>query len=267
MPRGISRYDEAKLQSRLWTPDILGASLVCWYDADDLSTIAVSTGVSEWRDKSGNGRNLSQSTGSQQPALNIGDFNGRNSISFTKASSQSLALTNFPTTGLTGGLGVHFAAKWQSIAGTASGDIQVLMELQSSFVIQDRTDVLNDPFQVAHLPTGGNGALGAAGLGDNQWKIVGGVMTTGTDKIFENGQERVSGTNIASFTTNANLRVGMNSSSVRHYNGSFSEIIITSDLSDYTRQRIEGYMAHKFGLFQVLWSDHPFLARPPLIGD
>lgn len=45
------------------------ANLFAWFDADDSSTYTVSTGVSSWRDKSGNGLNAVQGTASVQPTV------------------------------------------------------------------------------------------------------------------------------------------------------------------------------------------------------
>ena len=56
--------------------------LVAWFDADDASTFTLSgTAVSEWRDKSGNGYAVSQSTGNNQPAR-TGTVNGRATVDF-----------------------------------------------------------------------------------------------------------------------------------------------------------------------------------------
>jgi len=49
-----------------------------WFDADDASTITESSGaVSQWNDKSNNGFNLSQATGSKQPNINTTTLNGK----------------------------------------------------------------------------------------------------------------------------------------------------------------------------------------------
>lgn len=267
MPRGVSVYNEAVLQGRLWSPNAIAPSLVVWFDADDLSTITTATGVSEWKDKSGNNRHLSQAVGSQQPELQIQVENGRNSIKFNKSSSQFLSMTNFPSIGLTGGLGVFFVGRWLSIAGASAADIQVIMENDGRFIIQDRTDIATDPFQVAHLPTGGNGAQVSPGIGDNVAKVIGGVMVTGTDTIFVNGTQRGSGSNPTSFATSATLRVGTWVGLSRYFNGSLSEIVMTGNTTEIARQRIEGYLSWKWGLQSSLLPTHPFYNRPPLIGD
>lgn len=69
---------------------VLGASgasipsgAVLWLDAADASTITESSGsVSQWDDKSGNGNNVTQSTGSEQPTTGVSTSNGLNVLSF-----------------------------------------------------------------------------------------------------------------------------------------------------------------------------------------
>lgn len=61
--------------------DISG--LILWLDADDATIITESGGsVSQWDDKSGNGFNVVQTTGSRQPTTNLVTVNGRNAIDF-----------------------------------------------------------------------------------------------------------------------------------------------------------------------------------------
>lgn len=58
------------------------SGLVAWFDASDASTFTLSgTAVSEWRDKSGNGYSVSQTTGNNQPAR-TGSIRGRACIDF-----------------------------------------------------------------------------------------------------------------------------------------------------------------------------------------
>ena len=62
MARGRNIYDEAKLQGRLWTPLAIMPNVHAWYDASDQSTLTVTSGVVDAiADKSGNGNNLSKS--------------------------------------------------------------------------------------------------------------------------------------------------------------------------------------------------------------
>jgi len=57
------------------------AGLSLWLDASDASTITLNGAtVSEWRDKSGNARHLSEATANNQPTMST--LNGRGAISF-----------------------------------------------------------------------------------------------------------------------------------------------------------------------------------------
>lgn len=76
------------MSPRLLRPRATGFSpknisgLAGWWDADDSSTITVSTGVSSWADKSGNGRTLVQTTENNQPTRVLNSLNGKAVISF-----------------------------------------------------------------------------------------------------------------------------------------------------------------------------------------
>jgi len=74
MPRGVSIYDEARLQGRLWTPALERPAF--WLDVADISTMTIATGVSHWRDKSGNGANATQAAAARQPAYSPVAFSG-----------------------------------------------------------------------------------------------------------------------------------------------------------------------------------------------
>jgi hypothetical protein len=70
----------------------LSLSPALWLDASDASTLLQSSGgslaasdadpVGEWRDKSGSGFHVSQSTSGAKPILKVGAFNGRNCVRF-----------------------------------------------------------------------------------------------------------------------------------------------------------------------------------------
>jgi hypothetical protein len=54
-----------------------------WLDASDTSTITESSGaVSQWNDKSGNGRNVTQATGVRQPSTGTATINSLNVLAF-----------------------------------------------------------------------------------------------------------------------------------------------------------------------------------------
>jgi hypothetical protein len=70
-----------------FTPALLRP--VAWYDAADTATITESSGaVSQWNDKSGNGYNILQATGANQPTTGTRTQNNRNVIDFDGSNDQ-----------------------------------------------------------------------------------------------------------------------------------------------------------------------------------
>jgi hypothetical protein len=86
------------MNNRLLVPRATGfnprsiAGLALWLDAADASTITVSTGVSQWADKSTSGSLWTQGTGNNQPATGTQTMNGRNVLVFD-GSNDSLSAT------------------------------------------------------------------------------------------------------------------------------------------------------------------------------
>jgi hypothetical protein len=84
-----------------WIPTNI-SNCILWLRADKGTTIA--TGVSQWNDQSGNGHNVTQSTGSKQPTLNASDsnYNYQSTLSFASANAQVMLSSawsnNQPTT-------------------------------------------------------------------------------------------------------------------------------------------------------------------------
>lgn len=79
-------------QSRAFTPtDIPGLAL--WLDASDAATITLdgSNNVSQWNDKSGNGRNFTQVTAMQRPSRTLAGQNSLNVVTFDGADDNLLS--------------------------------------------------------------------------------------------------------------------------------------------------------------------------------
>lgn len=81
----------------LWSPKLLAPAL--WLDAADLTTITSSGGaVSQWNDKSGNGRHVTQATAANQPTTGTVTQNGLNAMSFDGNDLMSVAALDLSST-------------------------------------------------------------------------------------------------------------------------------------------------------------------------
>jgi hypothetical protein len=76
------------MNGRLLRPKVSGFTprqipdLAAWWDAADSASITVQTGVQQWADKSGNGRNLVQNTTNNQPLHGSVTLNGKPVVTF-----------------------------------------------------------------------------------------------------------------------------------------------------------------------------------------
>ena len=80
IPLGI--LASARVASGAWTPASLG-TLAAWFDASDAATITSSAGlVSQWSDKSGLARHVTQATDIRKPKTGTRTVNGLNVLDF-----------------------------------------------------------------------------------------------------------------------------------------------------------------------------------------
>ena len=90
------------LSRRRWTPAF-------WFDGDDPSTITQSSGVTQWADKSGNGRHATPPLAAK-PTYTSSGIGGRGSIVFPSSAAPLLVPAFAPPTG-SAGLLVAFVAQ------------------------------------------------------------------------------------------------------------------------------------------------------------
>lgn len=265
MARGRNDYETAQIQGRLWTPAVLRPAM--WFDAADLSTISISTGISEWRDKSGNARHLSQATSASQPSYRAETLNGLGSI-------------QFPTT-------TFLDNSISAISVTAETAI-VLLNRNSSTNTYGRfwthstggADYVNstDYVPILYAQFNANNIASYADLDvrslvantAGEWVIW---SCTHTGSAITNRTPKVTGTSYSHSLSKSYTKYGIGtywggSAGAEIPNSYISEVIYaTSALSQDNRQVAEGYLAWKWGLTNLLAADHPFANRPPMIGD
>lgn len=149
------------------------AGLQAWFDADDASTFTLTgTDVSEWRDKSGNGFAVSQSTGADQPNRTgtVGgratvDFNGTSDHLFSDGTGlstffsgdQSLTCFCVGEMHTAAEIAINSLGTWFSLGSSSSGTPFAYMRsngADGSYQLQIRNDANSSA-----------GAITAAGLG------------------------------------------------------------------------------------------------------
>ncbi len=289
MPRGVSPLDEARLQGRLWTPAQLRTAL--WLDAADLSTISVTTGISEWRDKSGNGRHVSQATGGTQPTLTRNGLNGLPVLSFNGSqyltSPAAVSTWNF----LHNTNGSTVIAVWKAGNVSDPNTFYALLgtngaasaNIGYALAYEDRVTASRNNTGFAQVSRGVAGQVAVINITAdgvhpaNTPVIISQVADpsngTAANRSFLRMNQTLAQGNLNTFApvaTNASfaLQIGASGNNRDPMVGYIAEIIVLAFIASTRVLRvIDGYLAWKWGLRDALIAESPFRNRPPLIGD
>ena len=255
MPRGFSDYDTARIQGRLWTPEVLRPA--AWFDAADQSTTTISTGVSEWRDKSGNSRNAVQATSSSQPAYSSFGAQGRPSLQFDGnddtltlsspgSTKQSIAVAIIPTAA-SGGSGYRGITATEGGPNNNVGTMMLASVNAGMWGTYSSSDVASTVTLTANTPY----ILVMAGTATGTFFTSG--ANSGTYSVSE-GQSPSHIGGLAGPPSN------------QGFTGHIMEVLwIPQDLPVPLRTAVEGYLSWKWSI--PLAADHPYANRPPLIGE
>ncbi|MFM6606057.1 MAG: hypothetical protein ACKPH3_18615 [Dolichospermum sp.] len=253
------------LGKKLWTPAQISTAL--WLDAADASTITLNgSTVSQWNDKSGNGRNAIQATAANQPTYSVEIFNNKPGLSFDGVNDFLVATyssINFV------GCSIFIIGNLNSSSGANTGVITlndgVNLDFQTNGIIGWASGNSNN------LPSGADSRYNNGSIG-----VSNAVLAMNTNYLYSfisnsgiriNGTLAFSGDNGSVTIPNTQLGVGCRLSP----NGSnFSRcivsevVVINSIVSTINRQLIEGYLAWKWELTANLANNHPFKFNPPL---
>ena len=264
-----------------WDPSRITTAL--WLDAADASKITAPVGVVEqWNDKSGNGRNATQATAGNRPATGTASLNGRNVIRYD-ATDDFLSLSN--TAGLASATAFYFFGVRRSSVAAAADTVTsrfflagvtgaYLIGVDSSVSISNETTVfLAGPDAPASGPRSG-----ATSTGYTRSANAAEIYHVFGQNAGTRFGARVNGSAVTSFVEAGGgdrapnicnpaitgFNVGGNGGASNGAIVDFAEMLVltTAPTLDNT-QRIEGYLAHKWGLTASLPADHPYKVNPP----
>ena len=256
-PLKVTATLTAGTASNLWTP--LEITTALWLDADDYSTFTLSSGaVSQWDDKSGNNRDAAQSSSGKRPAYSATGLNSLPSVNFD-GSDDALDLPGGFLNGTTA-ISVAFVllAPLQNndaIFGP-SGSYSTGLELVCTNVISQPT--------LARFNNSDR-------FTSNLWSTNSSPTITVLQADSTDTRGWKDGTTVTAFSSAAISALNFNGTySLGQYGGTFNaemnlaEFIITEGTwTTGTRERIEGYLAHKWGLTAGLPSGHPYKTVAP----
>lgn len=241
-----------------WNPTLIETEL--WLDASDSSTISHNSGnVTQWNDKSGNNRHATQGTVALQPLTSANTIGGLNTISFVSEDVLNLANNSIPS-------------------GNNAYSIYIVAN------ITKRTDNFN--MIIGSLESGAYNMLmmiNASGQFYSWWNSGGpqdlnfGVAPTDDQDYiistdYDYSQRRLFLDGVLSGSSGGGTN--RNSGTTTNYLGGdgsinwsimrIGEVLVLSEgPTQFERERLEGYLAHKWGLTANLPASHPFKTEAP----
>jgi N-acetylneuraminic acid mutarotase len=235
---GSVESEDMEVVISFWTPSVITA-LKLWLDANDTSSITLGSGkVAAWNDKSGNSKNATQSTDSARPTFLT------NSVSFDGVDDK----LEFPTLGLSDDASVVFAFNVLS-----DGGYSVLTGSGSNHWDRFNVNQLSYPGLFRSLRIE-NLSLSFPTTGE---QILAYMANSAGPKyeIRLNGNNVFQSTESFSFTDNISILGGNGATA---FKGTIMEVVVIDDYSTEVVQRLEGYLAGKWGLLNNLPNDHPY---------
>jgi hypothetical protein len=217
------------------------AGLSLWLDAADSSTITISTGVSVWADKSGNGRNAAQATGGKQPAYNA-TINGKNVVTFqgTDDTMQIGANAAFNANSQT----IIVVARQSSAANHAlwykadsNSAVGVIMRYRTgtTFWLYQKNDI--GAQTLAHTSNTNTNA-----------NVYATVLEPANQAGFVNGASVATATVTTAYDNNSGPWLGSRRDVGEYLAGDIAEVLHWNRaLSASERSKVEGYLGRKWG--------------------
>lgn len=226
--------------------------LALWLDASDASTLfqdaaattpatATSDPVGAWLDKSGNARHATQSTAGNRPTVSAASLNSRGTVAFAGALSQRLGAT---VPGTDGQLYTLLAVVRNAtsangvLMGERGGNFTNALHFQTANNRLTMYIQRSEPLYGPH-----SGAAVIYGYSKDSTSLFRGYQN-GARVISDDGAV-VSGLHLANLLRN----IGSSTGGASAFTGNIAELIAyPTSLSDANRQRVERYLAAKWGI-------------------
>ena len=227
-----------------FTPSSI-TGLDLWLDANaslNSGTPSNGSSVALWVDRSGQGRDASQATAGNQPVFvsdnGIGSgmpairFDGSNdSMSFTQFLPRSAFIVNKTTGGAHALAGI--LGKFPNGTGIRRSNSE------EGWHHPGDGNVFTNPAGSGFFINGNAGHL----VNKHVWHVMSAIRSTASTVEFNSLAKAYTG---------------------REWAGDIAEVLVyDSTLSESDRQKVEGYLAHKWGLASTLPSNHPYLSSAP----
>jgi hypothetical protein len=260
----------------LWIPtDLPAGTLLLWLDAFDFSTIALSSGrVSQWWDKSGNFRHVTQATASNRPTYLSSAFNNRGGINFASGTFQVLETPAFDFAP-SGSFTVTVIA---SNTSSAYGRLTIskaagINSFQSQYLGNDSSgssllSIHRNASVTSPVASKINTALGATIIAHQVVATADIGANTNSVRFYDNTPATLAfDSTIVNSSEGLGIGGNVSLSQAEPWGGNIGEIIVTGSISVKDFRLIQGYSYWRSGEQANLSTNHPFRNRAPLVTD
>lgn len=257
-----------------WTPIFLPyGSLTNWYDSTDTTTLTLSTGdtVAQWRDKSYDANDLSEVDYADLPVYGTTNINGLSTVDFDGGSAINLDDGSITPLDTSSDFYIAYAG-FNNTYTVASTLFSFTNETNDGFYIRTTGEEFSQCILIDGSVIILNVLLGGA-PNDNR-PVVYTVDSIGNDvSITLNYTNTSSGTKSAGdpepFTK---LTLGAFDDGFGEFNslnGQIGELVVVvqDSMTTADKQKLEGYMAWKWGLVSDLPGGHPYKSAAPTVTD
>jgi hypothetical protein len=202
-------------------------------------TIPQSVSIREWKDKSGNENHATQTTTDDQPTITTSGMSGKSGLDFD---NDKLSIPEIDMVGKT-----LFA-----VIQPDTSQIQQILS-HSSTNVQLRLSGSNQLQYASASPLYTNETASTGTLANNQISIVSFILNN-TLGFSINGTFQDSGVSKGSSGSSTFDQFGTHGASSERFDGKMGEIMIIDSVSSTDRQKVEAYLAYKWGLTGSRWS-------------
>jgi hypothetical protein len=242
-----------------WDPSRLSAgTLTAWYKADSISG-SDGDSVSAWADSSGNGHNAAQATSARQPTLQTNELNSKSVVRFDGTND---ILSDSDIAALDVGTGDI----WMACLFKSTDDSAVQNIFEKGATSYGLRVLANGNLQMMMGSTTFAPVQNSGNWSRTEFVLMTASRVSNTNSGFING----SAANITGSTDNGSisnsdvLDIGSRAVGAGAMTGDIAEVLVGgATLDTNERQKIEGYLAHKYGLEGNLPSDHPYKSAAP----
>ena len=248
----------------IWSPVLLSPSM--WFDADDIDTINQSGGlVSVWADKSGNNRNATKEAEALRPTYNPTYINGKPAIEKILGTDGDIGLST-PALGIAANSSRSTAFVFRHQTVSTAGN--QLFGVNNSYMVDAAGTSTSGDWRFRNGDIIFDGTSNALTSGNRIMVIRGSSSLTSyrQDGGSDSGESEDDVNAYAWDTDTTTKGINFfNSILSRHYKaGGIGEFIMfPSYLDDTQTEKVEGYLAHKWGLTANLPAAHPYkIVRP-----